>query len=222
MKIFTVIGDSNVKRHLNPTNSRDRPLMLNSQLLPCTKAQIFSECLGSVREESNVCLISCITNFLTSSVEESSTLGLRVDPVLQEFFSKIRESCAEFPDRAFLICPPMYRRSPIWYREGLPEVLTRFSSELMRNKPVNLLPMPSFPTPDFEVDGVHLTAYSGLEYMLHLFDSACFILDNLETDPGIKVSQNKESTRVLEDRMVALEQDHRRLCDNVSFKKDLS
>ena len=78
--------------------------------------------------------------------------------------------------------------------------------------------MPSFDTPDYEADGVHLTAYSGLEFVLHMFDSACTILGNVNTDPGVKVIQNKESTRVLEDRMVALEQDHRRLCDVVDLK----
>ena len=88
----------------------------------------------------------------------------------------------------------------------------------MCDKPPNLLPMPSFDTPDYEADGVHLTAYSGLEFVLHMFDSACTILYNLNTDPGVKVIQNKESTRVLEDRMVALEQDHRRLCDVVDLK----
>ena len=218
MKIFTVIGDSNVKRHLNPTNCRDRPLMMGSQLLPCTKAEVLAECLRSVRPESNVCLISCITNFLTSSTEESATLGLRINPILEEFFARIRASCDEFPDRAHLVCPPMYRRSPIWYREGLPEVLTRFSTELMRDKPLNLLPLPSFPTPAFEDDGVHLTAYSGLEFVLHLYDSSCHILDHLNTDTGVKVSHNSESTRLLEDRMVALEQDHRRLCSVVDLK----
>lgn len=112
----------------------------------------------------------------------------------------------------------MYWNHPIWYRDGLPEILTRFSSELMRDKPINLLPLPSFPTPSFEDDGVHLTAYSGLEFVLHLFDSSCSILDSLELDPGLKLTHNRESTRLLEDRMVALEQDHRRLNSVVDLK----
>lgn len=32
--------------------------------------------------------------------------------------------------------------------------------------------LPSFPTPEFDQDGVHLTVYSGLEFMIHLFDSS--------------------------------------------------
>ena len=209
-KIFTLIGDSNVRRHLNPFNCRDRPLMLAAQFLPCSKLEVLSEGLRSVREESNVCVVSCVTNLLTSS-DGSSTLALRLEPVLSDFFSRIRQACLETPDRAFLVCPPMYRKQPLWYRDGLPEVLGRFSSALMSDKPINLIAMPSFPNPDFEADGVHLTAFSGLEYILHMFDSASMIIDSLAQDPATKGARSGEATRLLEDRMVALEQDHRRL-----------
>ena len=85
-KIFSVIGDSNVKRHLNPTNCRDRPRMSSAQLIPCGKLEILSECLRNVRDESNVCILSCVTNVLTSSSGGSSTLSLRIEPVLRDFF----------------------------------------------------------------------------------------------------------------------------------------
>ena len=209
-RVFTIIGDSNVKRHLNPFNCRDRPRMLSAQFLPASKIEILSENLRSIREESNVCIISCVTNFLTSS-EGSSTLALRLEPVLSEFFAKIRTTCGENSEMAFMVCPPMYRKHPLWYRDGLPEVLSRFSAELMRDRPINLYAMPSFTTPDFESDGLHLTAYSGLEFVLHLFDSATMILDSLDKDPAARGAQSTENSRLLEDRMVALEQDHRRL-----------
>lgn len=209
-KIFTVIGDSNVQRHLNPFNCRDRPRMLATQLIQCQKIELLSESLRTVREETNVCIVSCITNFLTAT-EGSATLTIRLEPAFSGFFGKIREACLEVPERAFLVCPPMYRRQPLWYRDGLSEVLGRFSSELMRDKPINLFAMPSFPTPDFEADGVHLSAFSGLEFVLHLFDSATSILDSLALDPVSRDSKSGEATRLLEDRVVALEQDHRRL-----------
>lgn len=217
-KIFSILGDSNVKRHLNPINCRDRPIMSSAQQIPCQKLEIFAECLRSVREESNVCIISCLTNFVCSSSDESSTVCLRLAPVFTEVFEKLRLACIENVNRAYLVCPPTYRKYPLWYREGLPEVLTRFSAELMRDRPPNLLSMPSFPTPSFEDDAVHLTAYSGLEFVLHLFDSANTILDQLPLEPGIKVVHNRESTRLLEDRMIALEQDHQRLNAVVDHK----
>ena len=216
-KIFTVLGDSNIKRHLNPINCRDRPMMSSAQQIPCQKLEIFAESLRSVREESNVCIVSCLSNFMCSS-DESATISLRLAPIFSEVFDRLRAACTENVNRAYLVCPPTYRKFPLWYRDGLPEVLTRFSTELMQNRPPNLLPMPSFPTPSLEADGVHLTAYSGLEFVLHLFDSANSILDQLTVDPGIQVKTNRESTRLLEDRMVALEQDHRRLNSVVDLK----
>ena len=76
--------------------------------------------------------------------------------------------------------------------------------------------MPSFATPQFEADGTQLTAHSGLEFMLHLFDSAGAILDLLSLLLEIQVSLSHESTHCLEDRVVALEHDHCRL--NKSFE----
>ena len=73
----------------------------------------------------------------------------------------------------------------------------------------------SFPTPTLEPDGVHLTAYSGLEFVLHLFDAAGTVLDGLSKTVDEAATLNTEAARVLEDRMVAIEQDHRRL--NAAF-----
>ena len=105
----------------------------------------------------------------------------------------------------------MYRSSPTWYREGLPEIMTLFSQTLSADRPSNLHILPSFATPDFEADGVHLTAYSGLEFILHLFDSASELLSNLALPTPDLAIRSCETTRVLEDRMMAIEQDHRRL-----------
>ena len=85
-RIFSVIGDSNIKRHMNPTNCRDRPLMCGAQVLPCGKAALLSEALRSVRKESNVVLLSCFTNFLTSSEAAGASLSFRIEPVLHEAF----------------------------------------------------------------------------------------------------------------------------------------
>ena len=115
------------------------------------------------------------------------------------------------PDRVFLICPPMFRTLPLWYRDSLPEVLTKFSQCLASGFPPNVQLMPSFSTPQFEDDGVHLTPYSGLEFVLHLFDSAARVVDQAQLPLEDLAVVSQESTRHLEDRVVALEQDHRRL-----------
>ena len=135
----------------------------------------------------------------------------RVEPVLQDVRSALLEICFDNPNRHYMISPPMYRTSPVWYREGLPEVLTLFSSVLSLDRPPNLHLLPSFPTPDYESDGIHLTAFSGLEFILHLFDASQELLSLLDSNPDLIPVKNVESTRVLEDPMMAIEQDHPRL-----------
>ena len=216
--IFSLIGDSNVKRHMNPMNCRDRPPMQEAQLLVCTRREVFQQSLRSIRAETNVVVLSCITNFLTSSEDTSSTLAFRIDPVLTDFFSTIESCCQLHPSRRYLVCPPMYRQVPLWYRDDLAGVLSRFSAASKKVTSSNFGLMPSYSTPSFEADGVHLTAYSGLEFVLHLFDSARALITALSAPDAERESAANASTRLLEDRVVALEQDHRRLNTVVELK----
>ena len=216
-RCFTILGDSNVKRHLNPMNCRDRPLMSGCQQVPCGRLSLLAEALKEIRPESDVCLLSCVTNFITGSEDAGSSISFRIDPVLREFVEALNSVSATQPDRIFLVSPPMYRRVPLWYRDSLPEVLTKFA-EIMKLRGPGIHLMPSFATPDFERDGIHLTAYSGLEFVLHLFDSASSVLASLTATAPEAISSTAESTRALEDRMVALEQDHRRLNKYVELK----
>ena len=194
---------------MNPTNCRDRPLMSGCQVLQVGRLALLAESLRSVRAESSVVIIACLTNFITK-ISDGSSVSSRVEPVLLEALEILNSHAESNPDRFFVMSPPMYRRSPLWYRDGMPEILTRFSS-VFRSRAPNILLISSFQTPELESDGVHLTAYSGLEYVLHLFDSAGQVLDETEATPEESSSRVGEAVRVLEDRMVAIEQDHRRL-----------
>ena len=216
--IFCLIGDSNLRRHMNPTNCRDRPPMLTSQVLLCQRQEILSQSLRSIKRETSVCVLACITNFLTSSDDVSSTINHRVDPVLVDFFKCLDAECQANPDRKYLVCPPMYRRLPLWYRDGLSQVLSRFSFASKNCQQPNFGLLPSFPSPAFEADGVHLTAYSGMEYVLHLFDSCQHLLESLSAPAAVRECLALESTRLLEDRVMALEQDHLRLSTHVDLK----
>ena len=216
--LYCLIGDSNVKRHMNPTNCRDRPPMLSAQVLICNRREVLAQSLRSMKRESTVCILSCITNFLTSSEDDISTISLRVDPILIEFFESISSDCVANPDRRYLVCPPMYRRSPLWYRDNLAVILSRFSAISKCHLQPNMAIMPSFPSPAFEADGVHLTAYSGMEFVLHLFDSSVSLFETLSSTPDVRESIASESARLLEDRMMAIEQDHRRLNNFVELK----
>ena len=160
--MFSIIGDSNIKRHMTPMNCRNRPLMTSAQVLHCGRLEVLAESIKQIRNESNICVFSCVTNFLTRG-DGPSNVSLRVEPILMEFLSKIESLQTARPELRCLVCPPMYRESPIWYRDSLPQILTKFSEVLSRNT-TEILIMPSFATPDFESDGVHLTAYSGVYY----------------------------------------------------------
>ena len=215
--VFSLIGDSNVKRHMNPMNCRDRPMMSSCQVLPCGRLSALAETLKSIRQETSVAIIACLTNFLTASEEAGSSVCFRIDPVLREALSVINEAAVSLPDLCFVVSPPMYRTTPIWYRDSLPEVLTKFS-EVFKGRSVNVHLMSSFATPVLEPDGVHLTAYSGLEFVLHLFDNASALVKSLTSSLDEVSIATIESTRVLEDRMMAIEQDHRRLNVSVESK----
>ena len=195
---------------MGSTNCRDRPMMSSAQILPCSRVEVLAETLRQVRAESNVCVLSCLTNFLTASTGSTASASLRVEPTISDVLKVLAEVAPSQPDRVFLVAPPMYRMYPIWYREGLAEILQKFSDSFCQ-RPENVHLLPSFPTPSFDSDGVHLTPYSGMEFVLHLFDSSCGLLTKLRSQPEQVLLKNCESSRVLEDRMMALEQDHRRL-----------
>lgn len=209
-RIFSVLGDSNVQRNLVGLTVRDRPIMSGAQLIPCGRLEVVAEGLRQIRAESNIVLMSCVTNIITASEGSTTSVSVRVEPALREFLSLIETMASQHADRLYLISPPMYRVYPIWYREGLPEVLKKFS-ETMNSKLKNIHLLPSFATPAFESDGVHLTPFSGMEFVLHLFDSATGLIDAFERQPEEVLINNCEMSRVLEDRMMAIEQDHKRM-----------
>ena len=211
--VISLLGDSNVQRNMNSTNVRDRPLMAEAQVIPCGKLEILAEALRQVRQTTNVIVLSCVTNFLTGSVDTTSSVSIRIEPILKEFQNIVEAAAQANEGHLFFVAPPMYRSFPIWYRDGISEVLQKFSGMLCSKPsgPKNVHLLPSFPTPVFESDGVHLTPYSGLEFVLHLFDSSSILIRTLASSPEEVVIKNVESSRVLEDRMMALEQDHRRL-----------
>ena len=215
--VFSVLGDSNVQRHMNPMNCRDRPMMSSCQVLPCGKVALLAEALRAVKAESTVVLVACLTNFLTSSADAGSSIIFRIEPVLRESLATLNEAALVRPDLTFVVSPPMYRLTPLWYRDHMPVVLTTFA-DVFKARLSNVHLAKSFPTPDFDGDGVHLTPYSGLAYVLHLFDVANELLSSLSLTPEESRFVQTESTRGLEDRMMAIEQDHRRLNSSVELK----
>ena len=200
---FTILADSNVKRFVTMTNRRACPELDQAQIVMCGKMPMLETCLSEVRSQATIVIIACLTNFLTQAPGTASA-PVGVEPILLKIFGSLKTSCSDNPDRFYLVCPPMYRTFPLWYRDGLPEDLGKFSA-VFADHPPNLLLMPSFPTPQFESDGVHLLPAAGLEYLFHLFDSAKEVIRRDGLDPETRIGVSSESTRVLEDRMMVLE-----------------
>ena len=71
---------------------------------------IFSESLLKVRAETTICIIACLTNFLTSSDETtSSSVSGRIEPVLTAIAETLQAACENNPDRFYIVSSPMYR-----------------------------------------------------------------------------------------------------------------
>ena len=125
-RCFSLLADSNVQRFNSLVNRRACPDLDGAQVLICNKMAMFRA--AEFREESNTVVVCCVSNFLASSPDLGVTsTGVRVEPVLLEVQGICHEWCATYPEKMFLICPPMYRTHPLWYRDGMSEVLSKFS-----------------------------------------------------------------------------------------------
>lgn len=213
-RCFSLVGDSNIRKNINSVNWKDRPLMKSAEVIVCKKLILFSEALKEVRDSSNVVVVSCISNFIADAEDEEGgilTPRNRAEPVILEFRRHLLNFCSAASERQVLVAPPMYRMRPLWYRDGLSELLGLFSELLSDEKPQNLNLLPSFSNPELEVDGIHLTPYSGLQFVLQIFEATANILDRSTLPSDKKSTLADESSRLLLDKVVVLEQDHRRL-----------
>ena len=211
--LYSVIGDSNVKRHMTSTAIKGRPAMSSAKVILCGRLATFQSSLASVPMESDACVIACVTNFVTSSSPVGSVVQ-HVGPIFKSFFEKTFAFATERPGTQVFICSPMYRVSPLWYRDGLSEILIQFSlimKELASRRTSNIWTMPSFERPQLESDGVHLNDFSGLQYVMHLFDESQEVYSASFLDNTSRVNLVAESSHALSDRVTVLEQGQARL-----------
>ena len=216
---FRVLGDSNVKRFFTLVNRRACPDLDQAEIIVCGKLPLFRQAAVEMPEGGKV-IVACITNYLASSSGVGETASLRVEPILLDVRQVLLDLCSR--SDFVLLCPPMYRGSPLWYRDGLADILGKFSQIMSQDRPSNLLLMPSFSSPVFDQDGIHLSPTSGLEYLFHLFDSARDVIHRSTLEVPALVDSGSEATRVLQDRVMALEQDHRRLNKSYEMSQAIS
>ena len=218
-RCFSIIGDSNVSRNMTALNRRASPLMEECQVISCRKLSGFADSLRSLRASSNSCIVACLTNFFTDvSTRGSPDAASRLEPVFEEIRAVLADYVTANPDIMMFVSPPMYRQLPEWYRNSLPKLLPQFSKALSALRSPGFHLLPSLQTQDLEDDGIHLTPYSGLKYVVHLFDSSLDVIKGLSATLPAVVSAVSESTRALEDRVVVLEHDQRHLRQKLQLK----
>ena len=106
LRVFSLLGDSNIQRHVNKTSCRATPELKGAQILPCGHLGIFADSLKKVKPATTICILSCLTNFLASA-EGPPPVSHRIESVLGSIKTEILEFCATQPDRLCLVAPPM-------------------------------------------------------------------------------------------------------------------
>ena len=66
-RLFTIIGDANVRRNMTALNIASREAMKSAQIVDFNGEGSFDSALASVRSESSVCIVAAITDLLLSN-----------------------------------------------------------------------------------------------------------------------------------------------------------
>ena len=91
-RLFSVVGDSNVRRNMTGLNTASREAMKSAQVIDCESLAAFEAALTEVRAESNVCIIAALTGFILAS-GDCGTINSAIDPVLDSVSKKLAQFC---------------------------------------------------------------------------------------------------------------------------------
>ena len=94
-RIFTIVGDANVRRNMTALNIASRSTMKNAQILDHVGVPL-DQVLQGVRQESNVCIIASITDVLISG-GDCGTIFSTIDPILASLHASISAFCVSRP-----------------------------------------------------------------------------------------------------------------------------
>ena len=96
-RLFTIIGDANVRRNMTGLNIASREAMKSAQVIDCISSTTFDTALAEVRAESTVLIVSTLTEFILSN-GFCGTVHSSLDPVLASFVTTISGFCAFRPN----------------------------------------------------------------------------------------------------------------------------
>ena len=187
--IYSVIGDSNIRRNMTSMNIASRQVMSDCQIIDCPKFSDLDNAFSSIRQESTVCIFQSVTQLLLNAADIGTVLST-IETLLNELSAKLVQLCRARPALLVTVCPPMYRAWPLWYRHHLAEMAASFSQVFSKIDLPNLMLLPSFINQDVTPDG-HLTIVSGLHFLLHLFDESEKLIRDQTVRPEVKLAQVK-------------------------------
>jgi len=181
-EVLSIVGDSNVNRHLNHAKAAhpsDHSLRQSHLITAFNAEQLLSSLTGQ-NEHRRFVVIAALTNPITNLVFiGGDQLIIDVRLFLQQVSSWIQQG-RNFDDgtnSSVFILPPQFRRYPSWYRQFYTNILAIFE-DAFRAPSNNVWILPPFMDPEFEADGIHYTPASGLLYVQHLVHSTHLILES--------------------------------------------
>ena len=95
-KLYTIIGDANVRRNMIGMNIASRESMKAAQIIDCVSMATLDDALREVRDESDVLIIAAITEFILAS-GDCGTIFSSVDPVFSAPATKLNDFCGFRP-----------------------------------------------------------------------------------------------------------------------------
>ena len=106
--LFSIVGDSNVRRNMTGLNIASRETMKKAQIVDCPAITSLDASLNQVRVESNVCIVAVITDFLLTA-GDCGTVSSSIDPILDSFSKRLIAFCAARQDLQVCLETPLIR-----------------------------------------------------------------------------------------------------------------
>ena len=96
-RLFSIVGESNIRRNMTGLNIASRDSMKTAQVIDCASLINLDSALQEVRAESEVLIVATITDFLISG-GNCGTIFSTIDPILATFTTKLVHFCAFRPN----------------------------------------------------------------------------------------------------------------------------
>ena len=95
-RVYTIIGDANIRRNMTSLNIASRDVMKKAEVIDCLQLSSLDSALSQVRVESSILIVASITEFLLAG-GDCGTIASSIDHILTSFAAKVTGHCAAHP-----------------------------------------------------------------------------------------------------------------------------